>query len=95
MHKSTIKRAKAIQKLVEQHYEPGRQDRSKMWIWRNIVSKSENPVSATTFFRYLKIDEKPKEQECERQTKLFDLKNKKKACKCASLFLVLSKNFKQ
>jgi len=73
MHKSTIKKAEAIKKLVEQHYEPGRQDRSKMWILRNIVSKSENPVSASTFFRYLKLIKKDKKQEDKRQTSiLFD-----------------------
>ena len=60
MHKSTIKKAEAIRKLVEQHYEPGRQDRSKMWILRNIVSKSENPVSAATLFQVLKNRRKTK-----------------------------------
>jgi len=71
MNKSTIKRAAAIQELVKQHYEPGRQDRSKMWILRNVVSRSENPVSAATFFRYLKIEEKQKKEENPNQLKLF------------------------
>ena len=60
MHKSTIKKAEALRQLVEQHYEPGRQDRSKMWILRNIVSKSENPVSAATLFQVLKNRRKTK-----------------------------------
>ena len=72
MNKSTYKKAKAVQDLVEKYYEEGRQDRSKMWILRNIVSRSDNPVSPATFFRYLKIKEKTIQQEDKRQMKLWD-----------------------
>lgn len=71
MNKSTIKRAKAVQELVKLHYEEGRQDRSKMWVLRNVVSRSENPISPATFFRYLKIKEKTHPKEDDRQLKLF------------------------
>lgn len=52
MHKSTLKRAEAVMAIVEQHYEAGRQDRCKLWIYRNIIAR-QTGISQRTFFRYL------------------------------------------
>lgn len=52
MHKSTIVRAQQVRRLVAEHYEPGRQDRCKLWVWRNIVYPRYG-ISRATFFRYL------------------------------------------
>lgn len=48
-------RAKMVQELTAQHYEAGRHDRCKRWVFRHIVSKTY-PMSERTFFRYLSID---------------------------------------
>lgn len=52
MHKSTLKRAEAVLAVVEQYYEPGRQDRCLLWVYRNIVAR-QTGISQRTFFRYL------------------------------------------
>lgn len=69
---STIEKAKKIQELVDQHYEPGRQDRCKLWVLRNVISKIY-PMSERTFYRYvnMKTDEQKKEDEDKQQLKLF------------------------
>ena len=67
---NTQKRAKLVQELVNEHYEPGRQDRCKLWVYRNIVSKIY-PMSQRTFFRLLKITSDEKKEEDKRQLKLF------------------------
>lgn len=67
---NTKKRAKLVQELVNEHYEPGRQDRCKLWVYRNIVSKIY-PMSQRTFFRLLKITSDEKKEEDKRQLKLF------------------------
>lgn len=46
------KRDKIIYDLVKEWYEPGRRDRSKMWVWRNKVCPVM-PVSERSFFRAL------------------------------------------
>jgi len=68
-HKSTIARALEIQRIVSEHYEPGRQDRCKSWIYRNIVKK-QYAICERTFFDYLSIhpDAEPDDK---RQLKLF------------------------
>ena len=53
-NKSAIKRALEVQHIVATHYEPGRQDRCKMWVYRNYVFPVYN-ISKDTFFRYLKM----------------------------------------
>lgn len=55
MSNNTILKAAKIQELLLKHYEPGRQDRCKLWVYRNIIYK-QYPMSERTFFRYLKID---------------------------------------
>jgi len=54
MHENRIKTAIKIQEIVKHHYETGRQDRCKLWIFRNIIQK-DYPMGVATFFRYLKI----------------------------------------
>jgi hypothetical protein len=53
--KNTIRRAKLIQDLVQQHHEPGRQDRCLLWAYRNKVL-AQYPMSERTFWRYMNID---------------------------------------
>ena len=57
MFKSTAKKAQRIQQIVKEHYEPGRQDRCKLWVYRNFIVK-EYGISQRTFFAYL--SRKPK-----------------------------------
>jgi tRNA G37 N-methylase Trm5 len=52
---NTLKKAKKIKELTLKHYEPGRQDRCKLWVYNNVVKK-EYPMSERTFFRYLIMD---------------------------------------
>jgi hypothetical protein len=55
VNKSTIKRALEVQDMVARYYEPGRQDRCKLWVYRNHVFPVYN-ISKGTFFRYLRMD---------------------------------------
>jgi len=68
-HESRQKSAEKVKQLLELHYEPGRQDRCKLWVYRNIIKK-ETGISERTFFRYLKKIE-PEKKEDDRQLKLF------------------------
>lgn len=52
MYKSTQKRAAEIQRLVDENYEEGRQDRCKLWVFRHIV-RPQYGISERTFFRCL------------------------------------------
>jgi hypothetical protein len=52
MHKNTIERRRLVRELVARHYEPGRQDRCKLWVYRYHVRR-EYPMSERTFYRYL------------------------------------------
>lgn len=67
-------RAKMVQDLTAAHYEPGRHDRCKRWVFMHIVCKVY-PMSERTFFRYLSIDtekHKTTDQKVDkRQLKLF------------------------
>jgi hypothetical protein len=69
-----LQRAKLVQELTAAHYEPGRHDRCKRWVFTHIVYKVY-PMSERTFFRYLAIDtskvDKPVKIEDKRQLKLF------------------------
>ncbi|MBR6176284.1 MAG: hypothetical protein IKQ70_00200 [Bacteroidales bacterium] len=52
MFKSTEKKAQRIRQIVDEHYEPGRQDRCKLWVFRNYIAK-EYGICQRTFFAYL------------------------------------------
>ncbi|MCQ2195310.1 MAG: hypothetical protein MJZ28_10230 [Paludibacteraceae bacterium] len=52
MYKSTRITSEKVKAIVDAHYEPGRQDRCKLWVYRNIVRK-ELGISERTFFRCL------------------------------------------
>ncbi len=54
MYKNTIHRAIKVAEIVNEHYEPERLDRCKLWVYRNYVNKIY-PMSERTFFRMLKI----------------------------------------
>lgn len=56
-YKSTIKRALKVQEIVNKYYEQGRQDRSKLWVYRHYILK-EFGISQRTFFYYLNITNK-------------------------------------
>jgi hypothetical protein len=61
MNKSTIKRALEVQEMVARYYEPGRQDRCKLWVYRNHVFPAYN-ISKSSFFRYLQMGKMNSEQ---------------------------------
>lgn len=54
-HYHVREKARLIQKIVGDWYEPERQDRCKSWIYRHKVFPVY-PMSKRTFFRYLKMD---------------------------------------
>ena len=60
-NKNTIEKAQKVQEIVQQHYEPGRQDRCKLWVLKHIVTKTY-PMSKSTFFRYLSVQQKQKKK---------------------------------
>lgn len=69
-HESRVKQAELVRSLVRENYEPGRQDRCKSWVYRNIV-KPRIGISEKTFWRYLGVKIiKPIEDK--NQLKLFD-----------------------
>ena len=70
MHKSTESRAAKIRAIVEANYEPGRQDRCKKWVYRNLVAK-EFGISEPTFWRYLSAGKEKVPKVDPRQLKLF------------------------
>lgn len=55
---NTIRRAQLVREMLEAHYQPGRQDRCKLWVLRNVIRKTY-PISDSTFFRYLRRSEEP------------------------------------
>ncbi|MDD2633957.1 MAG: hypothetical protein PHW82_00490 [Bacteroidales bacterium] len=54
MNNNTINRALRVAEIVNQHYEPERQDRCKTWVYRNFVNKIY-PMTERTFWRMLAI----------------------------------------
>ncbi len=76
---NNINKALMIAGIVEQNYEPGRQDRCRMWVYRSIIRK-EYPMSERTFWRMLALarEIKLKQQKTSnyemgyRQGRLFD-----------------------
>lgn len=67
---NTLKKAKLVQKLTAAHYEPGRQDRCKRAVYRNVVVKVY-PMSERTFFRLLSLSVKSESRADVRQLTLF------------------------
>lgn len=65
--KGYFQRARAIQELAAQHYEPGRQDRCYKWVWKKHIFPVYG-ICYNTFLRYLKEGRK----EDANQLKLFD-----------------------
>lgn len=62
-----------VRTLVELHYEPGRQDRNRRWVFRNVVVKTY-PMSERTFWRYMTLTREKMQEENEtdsNQLKLF------------------------
>ncbi|KAA6342197.1 hypothetical protein EZS27_010051 [termite gut metagenome] len=55
MRHNTIERAIKVRELVKEHYEEGRQDRCKLWVFRHIIVK-QYPMSVRTFYRYLSMN---------------------------------------
>ncbi len=69
-----LKRIELVQRIVEENYEEGRQDKCKLQAYRNNVMPVY-PMSERTFWRYMGIDLKDKKQKPEddpRQMKLFE-----------------------
>jgi len=68
-HESRMKQAELVRSIVNANYEPGRQDRCKRWVYRNIV-KPRTGISEKTFWRYLGVKPPPKIEDKD-QLKLF------------------------
>ena len=58
-NQNIAERRRLVRSIVEQHYEPGRQDRCKLWVFRNIVARTY-PMSERTFFRCLSAGDAPR-----------------------------------
>lgn len=56
MYKSTVKKAQIVRGILSEYYEEGRQDRCKLWVYRNKVAPVLG-ISERTFFRYLNTPE--------------------------------------
>lgn len=59
VRKNTMLRAELVYNIVKEHYEPGRQDRCLLWVYRNKVNKVY-PMSVATFWRCLRLAERTK-----------------------------------
>lgn len=68
MYKSTRKKSAIVRQIVQKFYEEGRQDRCKLWIYRNKVYPLLG-ISERTFFRCL-APERDLEQDDTRQLKI-------------------------
>jgi hypothetical protein len=55
MRESVKKRAETVRSIVETYYEPGRQDRSKKWVYLHHI-KNQFYINERTFWRYLKTE---------------------------------------
>ena len=54
MYPSTLKRINRCHEILTMYFEPGRQDRSKQWVWRYHIWP-EMGISRATFFNYLRL----------------------------------------
>ena len=52
-HKSTRMSAERIKQIIRENYEPGRQDKCKLAVWRNKIHPLTG-ISERTFWRYQK-----------------------------------------
>ena len=68
---STRIKAEKVKELVRQNYEPGRQDRCLMWVYRNFVKPSTG-IGERTYWRLLGEMEEMKPAEDPNQLRLFD-----------------------
>ena len=72
-HKSTRMSAERVKALLRVDYEPGRQDKCKLAIFRNKI-KPLTGISERTFWRYMQeIEDEQQKIEDKQQLKLFDL----------------------
>jgi hypothetical protein len=67
---STRMKAERVKELVRQHYEPGRQDKCLMWVYRHVV-KPATGISERSYWRYLDEMGVEKAEEDPNQLKLF------------------------
>jgi hypothetical protein len=70
-HASAIKSAERIKTLLRENYEPGRQDKCKLAVYRNKI-RPLTAISERTFWRYMhEVEQEMKQPEDKRQMKLF------------------------
>jgi len=69
MYKSTEKKVSQVRQIVAEWYEPGRQDRCKLWVYRNKILPLLG-ISERTFFRCLNEERNVADDQ---QPTLFDL----------------------
>jgi len=70
-HISRKMSAEKIKAIIRQNYEVGRQDRCKLWVYRNLI-KPTIGISERTFWRYQKeVDVEMKPDDDPNQLKLF------------------------
>jgi len=63
--------AEKIKEIIKKEYEPGRQDKCKLWVYRNYVFPATG-ISERTFWRYQKaVDDEMKLDDNPSQLKLF------------------------
>lgn len=64
--------AEKIKAIIKKEYEPGRQDKCKLWVYRNYVFPATG-ISERTFWRYQKaVDDEMKPDDDPTQLKLFE-----------------------
>ena len=70
-NKNVLKRIAIVQKIMEEHYEPGNQRKSQIQVLRNILNKT-HPMSERTMRRYMKVDveQELEKQQCQQQMKI-------------------------
>lgn len=70
-HESRRMLAERVKTIVREHYEPGRHDRCKLWVYRNFI-KPTIGISEKTFWCCLREEAQEKVvEEDPRQMKLF------------------------
>lgn len=71
-HKSRKVTAEKVRNITDQFFEPGRQDRCHLWVYREKI-RPLFEISESTFWRYINETESPQKQvEDPNQLKLFD-----------------------
>jgi hypothetical protein len=71
IHRSRRVNAERVKAVLRQWYEPGRNDRCKLWVFREKIEKPFG-ISESTFWRYQReIDEEMGEGEDKSQLSLF------------------------